>query len=301
MSFMKTLPKGVFLPIAIFLLGVVSGSILLIPGWKRTQQVAYFVSTPEFLVWTALASILFGILPLCAIYGVLSIQRLKQWKYLKSSFLPLSVLLILFFMPPILMAQFPRVFPAVNLPSFEIRVNVITLLAGLSLVPAATSLVLMSKSIENLTPGKPNFPKEYLRLKEQLEILPGIIGLVIGLGTLTTGGLQNALTALYQEIGADLDGAFPPILTVLYGSYFTTILLIMYLSLSRSLTALAKSFIELHVKLPELSSDLWIPEYEKYKQAEEWLQLSNSWVNLRSSLAILTPLIGGLMSYVIPK
>ena len=169
------------------------------------------------------------------------------------------------------------------------------------MVPATTSLVLISRSIEALSPRKPNFPKEYLKLKDQLEVLLGIIGLMIGLGTLTTGGLQNALATLFKEIGSGLDGAFPPILTVLNGSYFTTILLVMYMSLERTLTEVAKSFVEIHITLPELNSNSWMTEYERHKQVEEWLQLSHSWVNLRSGLAIFSPLIGGLISYVMPK
>ena len=277
------------------------GSILLLTGWKQTPEIKYFTSTPDFLAWTVLASILFGILPLCAIYGLLSIQKLKQWKYLSSSVFPLLILSILFFLPTILMSQFPSVFPRVDLPSFELRVNFIVLFSGLCVIPANISLILLNRCIQALSPKSSAFPREYLKLKEQLEMLLGIIGLIIGLGTLTTGGLQNTLTAFYKGYGVNLEGAFPPIFTVIYGGYFTTVLIVMYLPLERSLIELAKSFIDLHVNLSELRSGSWSSEYDKLKKAEEWLQLSNDWINLRTTLTIFTPLIGGLISYIIPK
>ncbi|MEO0836715.1 MAG: hypothetical protein AAFY16_12220, partial [Cyanobacteria bacterium J06642_3] len=129
----------------------------------------------------------------------------------------------------------------------------------------------------------------------------GIIGLIIGLGTLATGGLQNALIAFYKASGIDTQGVFPSILTVIYGGYFTTILIVLYLNLERSLVKLAKSFIKRCINLRGLWKKSWAEEYEKHKKAEEWLGLTNPWINVKSILLVFTPLVGGLISYIIPK
>jgi hypothetical protein len=76
---------------------------------------------------------------------------------------------------------------------------------------------------------------------------------------------------------------------------------LLYVSLERSTVELAKSFIDLHVQVPNLDSDSWVSAYEKRKKAEEWLKLTTPWINVKSGLAVFTPLIGGLISYIIPK
>jgi|GEM_PF-5653751 len=292
---------NIFFPLTILLIGFLAGNNLLLVGWQRTQQINYLTSTPEFLVWLALVSILFSILPLCAIYGFLCIQKLRKNRFSASSVWSLAILLILFFIPSITMGNFPEVFPKADLPSFKLRIDLIVLFCGVCATPAAISITLLNSYIQTLSPQKFDFPNEYFKVRDQLDGLLGSIGLIIGLGTLATGGLQNALAAYYKASGIVAKGVFPPILTVVYGGYFSVILILLYVSLERSTVELAKSFIDLHVQVPNLDSDSWVSAYEKRKKAEEWLKLTTPWINVKSGLAVFTPLIGGLISYIIPK
>jgi hypothetical protein len=292
---------NIFFPLTVLLIGFLAGNSLLLVGWKQTQQIKYLTGTPEFLVWLTLISILFSILPLCAVYGFSCLQKLGRSRLSSSSIGSLVILLILFFIPYVIMGKFPGVFPKADLPSFKLRIDLIVLFCGICTTPAAISITLLNSYIQTLSPQKAGFLSEYFKLRDQLDGLLGSIGLIIGLGTLATGGLQNALAAFYKASGIVAKGIFPPILTVVYGGYFSVILILLYVTLERSLMELARSFLDLHIQVPDLDSDAWISAYEKRKKAEDWLKLTTPWINVRSGLAVFTPLIGGLISYIIPK
>ncbi|MEO0848944.1 MAG: hypothetical protein AAFY50_21320 [Cyanobacteria bacterium J06648_1] len=298
--------KSKLLPLIMLLSGFLGGNALLLSYWKDTPEVKLFTGTPEFLVWLILVTILFAILPLCAIYGYwsfkklnLSFQELMQKDFLIPLIPSFLILLTLFFYPSIITDKFAEVFPKHNLPSFEFRVNFIVLFSGLCALPAIMGITILNSYIQRISSNNNNFLKEYFKAKEQLDVLLGIVGLIIGLGTLATGGLQNALTAFYKASGSNIQGVFPPILTVIYGGYFTTILIVLYLNLEISLVELAKSFIEQQIELPEVQEKSWVEEYKKRKKVEEWLGLTNPWINIKSILLIFTPLAGGLISYII--
>lgn len=288
-------------PLTIVLMGFLTGSSLLLVGWQQTQPIKYLTSTSEFLVWLTLVSILFAILPLCAIYGFSCLQKLRISRFSASSLGSLAILLILFFVPYLMMGNFPDVFPEADLPSFRLRVGIIVLFCGMCATPAAVSIALLNSYIQTLSPQKADFLNEYFKVRNQLDGLFGTIGLIIGVGTLATGGLQNALAAFYKASGVITEGIFPPIHTVVYGGYFSVILILLYVPLEKSMEELARSFIELHIQLPNLDSDSWTSVYEKRKKAEEWLKLTTPLLNIKSGLAVLTPLVGGLISYIIPK
>lgn len=292
---------NIVFPLAILLIGSLAGSSLLLLGWEQTTQIQYLTSTPEYLVWVALVSILFSILPLCAIYGLLCIQKLRRNRFSVSSIFSLAILLILFLIPYVIMGSFPQVFPTADLPSFKFRIDLIVLFCGICATPAAISITLLDSYIQKLSPQRVNFPSEYFKVKDHLDGLLGAIGVIIGLSTLATGGLQNALAAFYKVSGTATKGVFPPILTVVYGGYFSIVLLLLYVSLERAILRSARLFIDQHIQMPNLDSDSWPSAYEKYKKAEEWLKLTTPWVNVKSGVAIFTPLVSGLISYIIPK
>lgn len=297
---------GNALPLMLFLLGFYGGSTLLLDNWGNTQNENLFTDTPEFLVWVVLVSILFSILPLCFVYGCLSFRELnwsckefKKVEYLIPFILSLSILVFMFFIPSIIMGKFRGGPPDYNLDSFQSKVNLVVLLSGISALPAIINLAYLNSYIKKLSPWQPDFLEEYFKVKKQLEVLLGIVGLIIGLGTLATGGLQNALTVFLAASGNTVR-AFPPIFTIIYGGYFTTILIVLYLNLERSLVRLAESFIRRHINLRRLWEKSWAEEYEKRKKAEEWLGLTSPWINIKSVLLVFTPLIGGLISYILP-
>lgn len=199
------------------------------------------------------------------------------------------------------MGNFPEVFPKADLPSFKLRIDLVVVFFGICTTPAAISIILLSSYIKTLSPRRTDFPTEYFKVRDRLDGLLGSIGLIIGLGTLATGGLQNALAAYYKASGTVAEGVFPPILTLIYGGYFSTILIVIYVFIERSMAELAKSFIDLHMQVLSLDSESWDSAYEKRKKAEEWLKLTTPWINAKSGLAVFTPLVGGLISYILPK
>lgn len=287
----------------VLLAGFLSGNALLLISWPQTPQVQYFTSTPDFLVWLSLVSVLFAILPLCALYGVIVAIRLRAWrrKHTGQLLLALSTLLVLFFLPYITLANFPDIFPPTDLPTFELRVNTVTLFCGLCTTPAAISLLLLHRCIQALDPNHQRFTTDYFQTRAYLNGLLGVIALTIGLGTLTTGALQNALVTLYAEFGIGNENVFPPILTAVYGAYFSFILVLLHWSIERALVDAGEQFLDIHIPLPALTSEAWSTMQTKRQKTITWLGLDKALLSLRSGLTILTPLIGGLLSYLLPN
>ncbi len=297
---------GNSLPLMLFLAGFYGGITLLLDNWGGTNNEKLFIKTPEFLVWVVLVSILFAILPLCFIYGCLSFRELnwsilKKVEYLIPFLISLSTLVFMFFLPSIIMYKFREGTPDYDLDSFQFKVRLVVFFSGIGVLPAIINLAFLNSYIKKICPRKDNFLEEYFKVKKKLEVLIGIVGLIIGLGTLATGGLQNALTVFLKASENIEQLPFPRIFTIVYGGYFTTILIALYLNLERSLVKLAESFIKRHINLPRLSDKSWAETYEKRKQVEEWLGLTSPWINIKSILLVFTPLIGGLISYIIPK
>jgi hypothetical protein len=302
--FFEKASQSIGLLLSITLAGFLVGNALLLVGWPQTPQVEYFTSTPDFLIWLSLVSLLFAILPLCALYGTMVAVRLRIWsrRYKGRSLFSLSLLFVLFFLPYTTLSHFPEILPPVDLPTFELRVNIVTLFCNLCAVPAAISLLLLHPAIKRLDPDSPQFLPAYFQNRTQLNGLLTAFALIIGLGTLTTGALQNALTALYTEFNIGSQGnTFPSILTAVYGGYFSLILLLLYWPLERALAEVGQQFLDSRIPLPQLTSDQWKDLHDKRQQARSWLNLDKSLLNLQSSLTILTPLASGLLSYLLPK
>ena len=301
--FFEKASQSIGVLLSILLTGFLGGNALLLVGWPQTLQVQYFTSTPDFLVWLALVSVLFAILPLCALYGVIVAIRLRarSRKYTGQLLFALCILLGLFFLPYVVMANFPDIFPATDLPTFEFRVNTVTLFCGVCATPAAISLLLLHRSIQSLDPHNPQFTTAYFQARSHLNGLLGAIALIISLGTLTTGALQNALAALYAEFGIGNDNVFPPVLTAVYGAYFSVILVLLYWPIEKALVDAGWRFLDNHIPLPALTSEIWSTVQTKRQQTITWLSLDKSLLSLKSSLTILTPLIGGLLAYLLPN
>lgn len=301
--FFEKLSQSIGTLLFILLVGFLGGNVLLLVGWPQTLQVQYFTSTPNFLVWLSLVSVLFAILPLCALYGAIVAMRLRAWsrKHRGRLLFALSILLVLFFLPYITLASFPDIFPPADLPTFELRVNTVTLFCGLCATPAAISLLLLHRSIRALDPHNPKFTAAYLQARTHLNGLLGVLALIIGLGTLTTGALQNALAVVYAEFGIGNENVFPPILTAVYGAYFSIILVLLYWPIEKALMDAGQQFLDAHIPLPALTSERWYAVQTKRQQTITWLSLDKSLLSLKSGLTILTPLIGGLLSYLLPS
>lgn len=298
---LQQLLSNILFLLAVVLGGFLAGNMLLLVGWPSTPLVQTFIGTPEFLIWLYLVSLLFAILPLCAIYGTIIVIQLysKGQRLSWRSLLALLILLVLFFLPFMTLAHFPKVLPPVDLPSFEARVETVTLFCGVCATPAAIGVLLMPGAIQQLNSDSSSFSKRYFQAKAQLNGLLGAIGLIIGLGTLTTGALQRALSVFYQASQLADDNAFPPILAIVYGAYFSVILILLYWPLEQGLHRRAKQFLDTHIPLPVPTSEDWEKVYAKRQIAINWLDCNNAKLTVRSGLAIFAPLLSGLISYLL--
>ena len=297
-----SIPPKIGALLTLLLVGFLVGNVLLLWPWPTTAQVEFFTGTPEFLVWLSLVSVLFAVLPLCAFYGLSVAMRLQRTvgPFSRRSLFALFILLLLFLLPFGTLAHFPDIFPLVDLPSFELRVNLVTLFCGICAEPIAISLIWLGLAIHQLRPEIDTFPEIYFLAKRDLSGLVGAIGLIIGLGTLTTGALQNALAVLYEEFGLANNQVFPPILAVVYGAYFSLILVVIYWPLEKALLDRASKYLDIHIPLPPLAAANWSERHSLRQQAATWLGLETALLTPRSALVIFTPLLSGLLAYLLP-
>jgi hypothetical protein len=135
--------------------------------------------------------------------------------------------------------------------------------------------------------------EDYVRwFSEKMELLQKFLlvaGTVLGLGILASG----ALSRLYIAFGY----YFHPYIVLIYGAFLTLLLAIIYIPAHSSLVALGNHLLDMKFKLPSPSSDSWIEVISKRKSLEELLQLRiGAGQNIRSNIAIVAPLISGIIS-----
>ncbi|MBD2110867.1 MULTISPECIES: hypothetical protein [Cyanophyceae] len=304
MNFLNKNPlTSINILMAACLFGGLTGACVLLLSWPPSQELEAFRNTPDFVTWLFIVCILFSAIPFAFIHGLLALLHLKK-KLASKNFLniiwQLLLLIVIFSVPFLFFQAFGPVFRPGEILTLDVRTNIITILCGISVLPSILGLFSLSSLASKIRVDGESFLAEYFLLKNYLSSLIFSVSIIIGLGTLATGGLQRALQN-YADAGFT-SSPFPPVLTIVYGAYFSFILVILYFPSEVMLPKKGKLYILQHIEIPPLSSKDWSECHEKRLKAEEWLNImKHPLSNLSSNLVILVPLLGGLISYLIPQ
>lgn len=281
-----------------FLVGV---GILLI-GYKGTDLSEDFVHTSGFAVWavvigaqTAYWAVVSGSLWV----GLTAVWR--QGSPGRSSTLALAVTLIL------ILVVFPLVSIVARAPwplwGHSGKIRTLTIIGGLAVgVPALMGIALVQQQVNDQVAGpvdKDDVPAA-LQARSQILRFLSVAGAVIGLAVLAAGALRKATVPGFVP-----DDRFPAEAVVLYGAFFTGLLLLVYvpahLALRRLGTRIRDAYFPLS-EMPAPDDDAFRGWLDKRTNLETVLQLNvTPSQQLLASLFILAPLISAVLTSFVPK
>jgi len=199
-----------------------------------------------------------------------------------------------------LLSVAPRVLPRIDDPLLYHTWKIALISAMGVLVVGVPALVgmfwvrVVADSVARQEPDRDG--AEYIYLRESLQRLLRVVGAAIGLSTLSTGTLQQALV---QNSGGSR--AFPSELVLLWGAGATVLVMLAYVPAYLSLRGLGHGLIARLLPMPALGSSAWFDWDAKRKSLSAFLQLHQNLLDrLQSGIFILAPLLSAAVSVAIP-
>jgi hypothetical protein len=141
-----------------------------------------------------------------------------------------------------------------------------------------------------------NDPEEYLKFHRELQRFLSILGITVGLTTLATGGLRNALIAFGMDASF-----FPQTVVLAFGAYYTLLIALVYIPVYNYLMDAGRKIRDSRV--PGLFSktlDEWGTSYKVRTDLEAILQLHYTpQQQLQTAVAILAPLLSSIIALLL--
>jgi hypothetical protein len=290
------------------------------PTQPAAQQTACqrFIQTPQFLLWLLLlcGQAIFWVLALGPVWVTVKRHfsqlrragRLSKRTYiaLAAALLAIAVVTAAFTfaarsLPQELHAYRVRAgLPAHwPLPHHSLRLGV---LSAFALVVALGAIVgvwltglrlqaILSKSEDRVDAS---IVKTFLSLQRDLNTMLAIAGGIIGLATLATGALRNAVLVVHLK--------FDAYYLLLYGLYFTGVLAVAYAPSYVAMRAAGARIRDRAFPLPDPEKAAFFDVVTKRKSFDELIQLNlSASATFKAGVAIFTPLASGLIALLIPK
>ncbi len=284
------------------LLDFAIGAALLLFGWDRTARSNTFVHTTGFAVWGAVVAgqVAYWLVVAIPLWNDL-VAGWRRVRPARTTIIVLGIVLTL------ALVALPTFSGATNIDwplwGHNTKVRVVTLLGALGVgVPALLGIAIVERGAKQR--GSSAFAvgdiAAAVEARSQIVRFLSIAGTVIGLAVLAAGALRKATVPSFVP-----DDAFPTEGVVLYGAFFTGLLLLVYvpahIAVRRLGTRAAGKYFPL-TDLPDPSSDAFKPWLDRRATLEGLLQLNGTASQqLQASVFILTPLISGVIATLLPK
>lgn len=293
-------------PVWLFLIGIggfLIGVGLLLLGSDHTRESQEFVQTTGFAVWTASIGVQTAYWAVIA--GPLWVDLIAVWRQAppgRYAMLTLAGALALILIVLPLFSITARV--SWPLWGHSMKIRSLTIIGGLIVgVPALSGIALVQRQVierEAGPIGKEDVPAA-LQARSQILRFLSVAGAVIGLAVLAAGALRKATV----PPGFISDTEFPQEGILMYGAFFTGLLLLVYvpahLALKRLGLQIRDQFFPL-AQMPDPDSDSFKGWLDKRSTLEALLQLNVSpSQQLQASLFILAPLISAVITSLVQK
>lgn len=290
-------------PVSVFILaaaGAVAAGFLLYLNADDTADSSRFVSSPGFLIWGAI------IAAQTAVWAVLTVpvwrDALALYRVTRPSWTIWLVpaLLVLFLV--LLVVYSPAAELAWPLVGHRWKSAVLTGAAALGVgLPAVFGISLVQDGVRRHR--RTGMTRADIRRavegRAQIRRLLGAAGAIIGLAVLAAGALQRAVVP--EFIPAE---TYPPSSVVLYGGFFTGLLLLAYLPAHLSLRRFCLDIRESYFptkQMPAPTDPAFVDWLEGRSRLDALTQVNvGASQQLQASLFILAPLISAVLGALIP-
>lgn len=291
----------------------------LLPGGTTTVCKA-FVEKPQFLVWLLLisAQVAFSVVILWPVFQIdrraarsLRGDGVRPYAVTVSAAILLGAVAVVFaFASSILPVDLvhreglPSSWP---LPSYGPKVGVAVGLALIVGLLAVAGVWLTGMLFDRICRNPAQEPDEacvyqFMHLRGQLNGLLGIAGIIVGIGTLGSGALRNAVLALNQPSPAKPLYQFDEQYVLVYGLFFTGLLALAYLPSFLSMRAAGTRIREASNPLPPPGDPAFGNVVTARKTLDDLLQISvAASASFKAGVAIFAPLGSALVGLLLPK
>ena len=337
---MKNSALAITAPVAAALLAILVVAWVVLSDARSTEVGKAFTSTPEFLFWLLVlggqAAVWLVALPYVAATvwrrgrglradGALDVLALLSVALTALLLLGISVWFTVG-APEEGEAKLRGV-PAGDawpLPNHGDRVRPLVLFAMLVVIAAVVGIWLAGAALREIArrPSVDDVPR-FVQLRSEINMLLAIAGVVIGLGTLASGLLREAVLAT-NEIALEAKPAtqpsvpvkddpataqteayrtaleFDPKYVALYGLFFTLLLALAFAPSYLALRSAARELREGTLPLPPPTASDFDEVRQKRETLDELLQTNlSAFGSFKAGIAILSPLAGSLMALVL--
>jgi hypothetical protein len=247
-----------------------------------------FLISTQTALWSLGAAVLVGLLRSSPLADVASPARRKVSWAVGSTAVPIVGFVVAASLRSKL--EYP-------IPHHQAKVIVVSLLgAAVALVGvAALARIDFALRHETFEPTKEGVDA-YLRLHAVLQRVLAVEGAILGAAILASGALRNAVVAYHDHDNA----SFPREFVLLYGTYFTLVLAVLYAPVYRRLLETGRRLVEAAFPAEEPTSPDWPTVYDRRKKLEELLQLQIATsTSFRAGLAITAPLASSIVGLLL--
>jgi hypothetical protein len=298
----KEVPVTPFKIMALGILGAVVGMVICFWGTLSSPASLAFMLTPEFIVWFFVNEALFAFYPIVWVVALGPLHKLKIRPPKRLfSIIGSSVLLFgLFMFLPMVGA---RIIDMQPLP-FVYAEQKVSILVGIGFfaaaLPVSVCIWLTQAEIasRNWNTASENEITAHIALRMQLQRFVTILGALLSLFILASAALRGAAIAT----SATTEAAYPSVLLLLLGGYYTALAGVIYFPAHQTSIMAGKRLLDACFPLPSPSSSGWSAAYANRKDLEELLELKiTGEQRFLTSITLLAPFFSSIFSLVVGK
>lgn len=300
---MSSFLSGTILSVAGFAVGVL---ILLYDYPLMNPDEKKFISTPQFKLWllAVAAQTVFWAVALGSMWPVVTSLSHHARKY-KSELL---VWVVLFAALIFASTAFAASCPNYNFSRHLLKTRLHTYIGGLVAIVAGVGNVLVNIGLRNILTVdlhasdlqhdeklQQDLVRNYLNLRSSLLHFLSILGVMLGLVTLSQSAKRNAIIAsgaCAAEFGAEK--------VLVFGLYYTLILILVFLPTFSILITTGRKLRDEILPIPSPQNEKWNSWCAKREKLEKILALSVT-ESLRAAIAVMAPVLGGLIPLIRTK
>jgi hypothetical protein len=203
--------------------------------------------------------------------------------------------------------RLPRDWPLFH---YELKINVVVALVLAAGLLAVIGIWVVGLRLDRLFRDAGRTPtdadvNEFIRLRQTLMLLLGVVAAIIGLATLATGALRNAVLAL--DAFAKPNTSPPPYqfdeqYVLIYGLFFTGLLAVAFLPSFFAMRSAGGRIRDAALPLLPPTSPDFAARVDARTKLDTFLQINvSASASFKASVAIFTPLATALVGLLLPK